>query len=143
MNILFQKLTQSPACWIQNMPWKIFIEPVERNNKKYLSVILGCATPISPSNPWSCRACVRNYKLVGVTPKIIRSSKYLIFDSSGSTNWGHDTFILWETVLNPLNGFIKNDSITIEISVDADVPVGLKLADNYYTGEINELTSQK
>ncbi|XP_045460070.1 putative leucine-rich repeat-containing protein DDB_G0290503 [Harmonia axyridis] len=129
-----RKITQSPACWIQNLPWKIFIEPGFRDKKKYLSIYVGCAAAIT-TNPWSCRASVRLYKLDGTRPKTVRTTKFFVFDSEASTSWGHDNFILWDTVLNPANGFIKNDSITIEVSIDAEVPVGIKLTPTYFTDE--------
>ncbi|KAK9871069.1 hypothetical protein WA026_011350 [Henosepilachna vigintioctopunctata] len=82
-----EKLTYSPACWIQNLPWKIFIEPVVQSGKKYLSVYVGCTQ--SGIEHWTCRAVVEIYKLFGLTPKIIRANTGLIFDSAASTSWGH------------------------------------------------------
>jgi len=38
---------------------------------------------------------------------------------------GFDNFIQWEIMLNPNNGFIKNDKISLVVDVYADKPTGV------------------
>ncbi|XP_026668987.1 ubiquitin carboxyl-terminal hydrolase 7-like, partial [Ceratina calcarata] len=57
---------------------------------------------------------------------------------------GIDRFLTWEDVLDPKEGFLKDDSVTLEVHVMADAPRGvhyrnkctdLKYEDTYYINE--------
>jgi ubiquitin carboxyl-terminal hydrolase 7 len=41
-------------------------------------------------------------------------------------DWGYSQFITCETLLDENNGYIKNDTVRLEVDVTADAPHGLQ-----------------
>lgn len=55
---------------------------------------------------------------------------------SKEDDWGFAHFISWNNLLDPDNGFIKDDSITIEAHVVAEAPHGVSWDSKKHTGYI-------
>ncbi|KAJ4444389.1 hypothetical protein ANN_06181 [Periplaneta americana] len=55
---------------------------------------------------------------------------------SKENDWGFSHFMSWQDVLDPEKGFIKDDSITLEVHVVADAPHGVSWDSKKHTGYV-------
>lgn len=49
-------------------------------------------------------------------------------------DWGFSHFIAWQDVLEPEKGYIKDDTIILEVHVNADAPHGVSWDSKKHTG---------
>lgn len=137
-NLSKMKETQlSPPCYVRNLPWKIMIMPrssqtQDRAPQKSLGFFLQCNGESESS--WSCYA-VADLRLLsckeGQEP-FSRKIQHLFY--SKENDWGFSHFMTWQDVLDPDKGFIKDDSITLEVHVMADAPHGVSWDSKKHTG---------
>ncbi|XP_018373851.1 PREDICTED: ubiquitin carboxyl-terminal hydrolase 7 isoform X4 [Trachymyrmex cornetzi] len=130
----------SPACYVRNLPWKIMVMPrssqtQERQPQRSLGFFLQCNGE-SESTSWSCYA-VAELRLLsckeGQEP-FSRKIQHLFY--SKENDWGFSHFMTWQDVLDPDRGFIKDDSITLEVHVVADAPHGVSWDSKKHTGYV-------
>ncbi|KAM0733549.1 Ubiquitin carboxyl-terminal hydrolase 7 [Formica fusca] len=125
----------SPACYVHNLPWKIVVQTKSRELKKSLAFYLECNKE-SKSISWSCYA-VAELRLLsckeGQKP-FSRKIQHLFYTEED--DWGFQDFMTWEDVLDPERGFIKDDSITLEVYIVADIPHGVSLDSKRHTGYV-------
>jgi hypothetical protein len=117
----FSKLNKSvfsPPTFIQNFSWKIKITPksvVHYGSPNGLGFFLECNGE-SNSTTWSCQASaelrVLSHKKDDFSKKI--SNKW--FCTKEST-WGFRPFMSLDDLVDPENGFIKDDTVTFEAKV--------------------------
>ncbi|XP_016915800.1 ubiquitin carboxyl-terminal hydrolase 7 isoform X1 [Apis cerana] len=137
-NLSKMKETQlSPPCYVRNLPWKIMVMPrssqtQDRAPQKSLGFFLQCNGESESS--WSCYA-VADLRLLsckeGQEP-FSRKIQHLFY--SKENDWGFSHFMTWQDVLDPDKGFIKDDSITLEVHVMADAPHGVSWDSKKHTG---------
>nr|XP_012150583.1 PREDICTED: ubiquitin carboxyl-terminal hydrolase 7 isoform X5 [Megachile rotundata] len=137
-NLSKMKETQlSPPCYIRNLPWKIMVMPrtsqtQDRTPQKSLGFFLQCNG--ESESTWSCYA-VADLRLLsckeGQEP-FNRRIQHLFY--SKENDWGFSHFMTWQDVLDPDKGFIKDDSITLEVHVMADAPHGVSWDSKKHTG---------
>ncbi|PBC26408.1 Ubiquitin carboxyl-terminal hydrolase [Apis cerana cerana] len=127
----------SPPCYVRNLPWKIMVMPrssqtQDRAPQKSLGFFLQCNGESESS--WSCYA-VADLRLLsckeGQEP-FSRKIQHLFY--SKENDWGFSHFMTWQDVLDPDKGFIKDDSITLEVHVMADAPHGVSWDSKKHTG---------
>ncbi|XP_018335217.1 ubiquitin carboxyl-terminal hydrolase 7 isoform X2 [Agrilus planipennis] len=139
----FSKLKDSalsPPCYVRNLPWKIMIMPrsshtQDRMTQKSLGFFLQCNGE-SESSSWSCYA-VAELRLLSVKPGVdpfTRKIQHLFY--SKENDWGFSHFMSWNDVLDPEKGFIKDDTITLEVYVIADAPHGVSWDSKKHTGYV-------
>ncbi|KAG8040566.1 hypothetical protein G9C98_002562 [Cotesia typhae] len=130
----------SPPCIVRNLPWKIMVMPrssqtQERQNQRSLGFFLQCNGE-SESTTWSCYA-VAELRLLsckeGQEP-FSRKIQHLFYTKEN--DWGFSHFMLWQDVLDPDKGYIKDDSITLEVHVVADAPHGVSWDSKKHTGYV-------
>ncbi|KAK9885250.1 hypothetical protein WA026_010749 [Henosepilachna vigintioctopunctata] len=137
----FSKLKDSilsPPCYVRNLPWKIMIMPrssqaQDRSAQRSLGFFLQCNGE-SESSSWSCYATAE-LRLLSVRPDVehfSRKIQHLFF--SKENDWGFSHFMSWNDVLDPEKGFIKDDSIILEVHVNADAPHGVSWDSKKHTG---------
>ncbi|XP_077294716.1 ubiquitin-specific protease 7 isoform X2 [Arctopsyche grandis] len=129
----------SPPCFARNLPWKIMVMP--RNNQpqdrqqKSLGFFLQCNGE-SESTSWSCYASAE-LKLHCHKPDgeaFTRKIQHLFF--SKENDWGFSHFMSWNDVLDPEKGYLKDDTITLEVHVMAEAPHGVSWDSKKHTGYV-------
>ena len=130
----------SPPCFVRNLPWKIMVMPrssqtQERQPQRSLGFFLQCNGE-SESSSWSCYAVAELRLLAckeGQEP-FSRKIQHLFY--SKENDWGFSHFMTWQDVLDPDKGYIKNDTITLEVHVIADAPHGVSWDSKKHTGYV-------
>ncbi|XP_049818632.1 ubiquitin carboxyl-terminal hydrolase 7 isoform X1 [Aethina tumida] len=139
----FSKLKDSilsPPCYVRNLPWKIMVMPrnshsQDRSAQRSLGFFLQCNGE-SESNSWSCYA-IAELRLLSVRQEVepfSRKIQHLFY--SKENDWGFSHFMSWNDVLDPEKGYIKDDSITLEVHVTADAPHGVSWDSKKHTGYV-------
>ncbi|GMT28971.1 hypothetical protein PFISCL1PPCAC_20268, partial [Pristionchus fissidentatus] len=104
----------SPVKIISNFLWKMKVE--EKSNS--LSVFLHCEQG-QESNVWFCETSLE-YSLVNQDDpmkSIKQTSDYRYGSHVKFSGWGFSSFLEMSTILDEYEGFIKEDSIVVEIRV--------------------------
>lgn len=57
---------------------------------------------------------------------------------SKENDWGFSHFMSWNDVLDPEKGYIKDDSITLEVHVSAEAPHGVSWDSKKHTGYVGK-----
>ncbi|CAG9767409.1 unnamed protein product [Ceutorhynchus assimilis] len=139
----FSKLKDSilsPATFVRNLPWKIMVMPrsshsQDRSQQRSLGFFLQCNGE-SESSSWSCYA-IAELRLLSVRPDVetfSRKIQHLFY--SKENDWGFSHFMAWNDVLDPDKGYLKDDSITLEVHVVADAPHGVSWDSKKHTGYV-------
>uniref|UniRef100_A0A8D8Y3K7 Ubiquitin carboxyl-terminal hydrolase 7 n=2 Tax=Cacopsylla melanoneura TaxID=428564 RepID=A0A8D8Y3K7_9HEMI len=131
----------SPPHYARNLPWKIMVMP--RNNpsvpmdrsQKCLGFFLQCNGE-TESSAWSCYASA---ELTLIPQKagiesFSRRIQHLFFIKEN--DWGFSHFMTFNDLLDPDKGFIKDDSIILEVHVTADAPHGVSWDSKKHTGYV-------
>ncbi|XP_043471724.1 ubiquitin carboxyl-terminal hydrolase 7-like [Leptopilina heterotoma] len=116
----------SAPFYLQNLPWVIKVVPrpeqVNKNQpKNSLGFFLQC---IEESEFWSsyAKADLRLSSHNSEQDYFNKKIEHLFNNKANEADFGD--FIDWQVVYNPEKGFIKNDSISLEIHLEADSPHG-------------------
>lgn len=136
------RLSPQP-CIVRNLPWKILAMSKQTNNRDFaLGFFLQCNAE-SESTRWSVCA-VAELRLVHQTDpekNFIKKIQHLFYLKEN--DWGFSPFITMKEILDPEKGFYnaKNDSITLEVWLNADAPHGTAWDSKKLTGYVG-LTNQ-
>ncbi|CAG0901061.1 unnamed protein product [Cyprideis torosa] len=105
-----------------------------QGSEKALGFFLQCNGEATGSN-WSCnaQADLRLIKHNGEKP-ICRRITHLFYNKEN--DWGFSHFVSWSDLLNPAKGFLKDDSITLQVWVNADAPHGVCWDSKKHTGYV-------
>ncbi|CAH0719456.1 unnamed protein product, partial [Brenthis ino] len=130
----------SPPCYVRCLPWKILVlirntTTPDRQPQKALGIFLQCNGDCD-SPGWSCYG-VGELKLLSYKPDgehLCRKLHHMYHCKED--DWGFAHFISWKELLDPDNGFVKDDSITIEAHVVAEAPHGVSWDSKKHTGYI-------
>lgn len=131
------------ACIVRNLPWKILAMSKQTNNREFaLGFFLQCNAE-SESTRWSVCA-VAELRLIHQTDpekNFIKKIQHLFYLKEN--DWGFSPFITMKELLDPEKGFYnaKNDSITLEVWLNADAPHGTAWDSKKLTGYVG-LTNQ-
>ncbi|KAK5641318.1 hypothetical protein RI129_009865 [Pyrocoelia pectoralis] len=139
----FSKLKDSvlsPPCYVRNLPWKIMVMPrtshtQDRTTQRSLGFFLQCNGE-SESSSWSCYA-VAELRLLSVRADVesfTRKIQHLFY--SKENDWGFSHFMAWNEVLDVEKGYIRDDTITLEVHVVADAPHGVSWDSKKHTGYV-------
>ncbi|XP_071522080.1 ubiquitin carboxyl-terminal hydrolase 7 isoform X1 [Panulirus ornatus] len=130
----------SSPCYVRNLPWKIMVMPrtsqsQDRQPQRSLGFFLQCNGE-SESTSWSCNAAAE-LRLLSVREgqePFTRKIQHLFY--SKENDWGFSHFMGWNDVLDPEKGYIKDDTITLEVWVSADAPHGVSWDSKKHTGYV-------
>ncbi|KFB47954.1 hypothetical protein ZHAS_00016021 [Anopheles sinensis] len=138
----FSRLTESvlsPPYFVRNLPWKILAMPRTNENAvapgKGLGFFLQCNGE-SSSNNWNCSASAE-LRLLKVDPHaepFIRRIRHTF--CMQENDWGFSSFMNWQEIIDPANGYIENDTITLEVYVNAEPPRGIFWDSKKHTGYV-------
>ncbi|CAG9584457.1 unnamed protein product [Danaus chrysippus] len=130
----------SPAYYVRCLPWKILVlirntTTPDRQQQKALGIFLQCNGECD-SPGWSCYGLgelkLLSHKSDG--EHLCRKLHHMYH--SKEDDWGFAHFISWKDLIDPDNGFVKDDSITIEAHVIADAPHGVSWDSKKHTGYV-------
>lgn len=105
----------------------------DRAPQKFLGFFLQCNGE-SESSSWSCNA-VADLRLLSQKEGVedfSRKIQHLFF--SKENDWGFSHFMNWNEVLDPERGYCKDDTITLEVHVNAEAPHGVSWDSKKHTG---------
>ena len=122
----------SPAIMVRNLPWKMMIKPTQGGGNpqtgtwpnKSMGYFLQCNEE-SKDSSWSCQAQVK-LKVLSVVPgntAFSRKISHLFYWKENCFGYSH--YMKWADVVDPKKGFIKDDTVTLQVHVKADVPHGV------------------
>ncbi|CAD6201240.1 GSCOCG00000045001-RA-CDS [Cotesia congregata] len=131
-NISKMKTPQYSSVWvIRNLLWKIMVHPVSSGGLKNqstesLGFFLQCDTK-DLSNSWGCDAVVELRLLSNKEGEKPFTRRIQHFYYSLESDWGFTHFIPWKDLLDPENGYIQDNSITVEAHVVTGEPIEIDL----------------
>ncbi|XP_034483566.1 ubiquitin carboxyl-terminal hydrolase 7-like [Drosophila innubila] len=121
---------RSETFYVRMLPWRILIIP----HNRALGVFLQCNAD-SRDTSWSCHA-IAKLNLVCYKPNAkpyTRTEIDRLFNFNDN-DYGYGSFITWVNLMDPDNCYVHNDSITIEVHVTADIPLGIQWDSKKDTG---------
>ncbi|KAJ2946169.1 hypothetical protein O0L34_g5103 [Tuta absoluta] len=131
----------SPPCYVRCLPWRILVlvrqtTTQDRQQHKALGVFIQCNGD-SDTSGWSCYG-VGELKLlchkIDGGHNMCRKLHHMYHGKED--DWGFAHFISFKELMNPENGFVKDDSITIEAHIMAEAPHGVAWDSKKHTGYI-------
>ena len=136
-----RETVMSEPTYVRNLPWKIMAMP--RNNQqqhdrvstKSLGFFLQCNGD-SEAATWSCNATAELRMIPqreGFEP-LVRKINHVFY--AKENDWGFSHFQAWSDILDPEKGWIKDDSIILEVWVSADAPHGVSWDSKKHTGYV-------
>jgi ubiquitin carboxyl-terminal hydrolase 7 len=120
----FSKMSEtilSDAHYVRGLPWKIMAMPRSSNDKdKSLGFFLQCNAECDSN--WNCSATadLRLLSFKKETPPVSRKIKHVFYNKEN--DWGFSTFQSFADILDPEKGYIQNDTIILEVHVQAEAP---------------------
>ena len=89
----------------------------------------------SESSAWSCHATAE-LRLINPRDgkKFERKISHMFY--SKENDWGFSHYMTWAEVLDPDKGYIKDDTVTFEVKVNADAPHGVCWDSKKHTGYV-------
>ena len=112
----------SKAALLQDIPWKIEIFPKEVNKVKYVSYYLLCDFESDTIKDWSCQAKAELRLINHKDPnKTMKHEIRHLFTSKADT-WGFQKYLLLTNVMDIEKGFIRDNTVTFEVKLIADLP---------------------
>lgn len=106
----------------------------ERQPTKSLGFFLQCNGD-SEAVSWSCNA-IAELRLLSQNGGLPLSRKINHVFYSKENDWGFSHFHTWSDIVDPEKGWIKDDSIILEVSVSADAPHGVSWDSKKHTGYV-------
>ena len=89
----------------------------------------------SESSAWSCHASA-DLRMLHTRggDKFSRKITHMFY--SKENDWGFSHYMTWAEVCDPDKGYIKDDSVTFEVKVNADAPHGVCWDSKKHTGYV-------
>lgn len=111
----------SPEVIIQKIPWRILVGKEQHGTKQWLAIYLHCLKKDKTAD-WSY-AAVSSFKLKSFRDgkAVQRHVQPFIFDRS-ELGFGTGSFIGWNDLINHKNGFVKDDTIKMDITIEVADP---------------------
>ncbi|GMS85182.1 hypothetical protein PENTCL1PPCAC_7357, partial [Pristionchus entomophagus] len=120
---------------ISDVPWRIMVMPkqhmVQKKSQKCMGFFLQCCPDNTFSDQWSCHA-VAEMRLLSekqTVQNFVRKTTHVY--TAKENDWGYSCFMTWADVLDENQGYIKNDRVTLEISVKADPPKNMMTREEF------------
>ncbi|VDM70365.1 unnamed protein product [Strongylus vulgaris] len=100
---------------------------VQKKNQKCMGFFLQCCPDNTYSDAWTCQS-VAEMRLIAQKPGVqnfVRKTTHVY--SAKENDWGYSCFMTWADVLDESQGYIKDDRVTLEITVKAEAPKNMML----------------
>ncbi|XP_041978530.1 ubiquitin carboxyl-terminal hydrolase 7-like isoform X2 [Aricia agestis] len=129
----------SEPCYVRCLPWKILVlikyREWEQQQQKGLGVFLQCNAD-SKTPGWTCYGFGELRLLTHHPQKEHLCKKIHHMFHFKEQDWGFAHFILWKDLMDPENGYVKDDTIELEAHVAAEAPHGVSWDSKLHTGYI-------
>ncbi|VDN51604.1 unnamed protein product [Dracunculus medinensis] len=109
---------------IQSIPWRIMVMPRQhvvqkKGTQKCLGFFLQCC-PNAYSDSWSCQAAaeLRLISQKASVPHFTRKTNHVY--TAKENDWGYSCFMTWADIQDEEQGYIKDDTVILEVSVKAE-----------------------
>lgn len=112
VNISKLKEALSSEVMVNDIPWKIEV----KKSKLWLSVYLHCAKENSTNWSHLASATFKLVPLSGNKGGIEHNTNPYVFDDRDD-GFGVSTFITWDQLLKPANHYVKDDILTLDITI--------------------------
>lgn len=121
-NISDLKQICSPEYLVQGIPWKVVACKLDIDGSSFLSLFLTCENNDNGPENWSFVAFV-TFKLLRHNDQngIEKSTGPCIFDEQEPA-FGDSKFISWDDLFNVENNFVTNDTIDLDVKIEAADP---------------------
>lgn len=115
------KITVSPTTYVRYLPWTIAVQLNETEEEdEYTSIGVFVQCEYMLNNSWSCNANI-SINLLSSNSNNHKMSLEHCFNRRDCVT-GIDSFISWDVLRAPLNGFIEDNKIVLEVSMKCDEP---------------------
>lgn len=112
------KSIDSPDVILLNVPWRVSIHKNSSSVKQWLSIYLHCSKKDKTSEwVYPANLTVKLKSFVEEKMSIEQRCEPFIFEKSG-TGFGKTNFIEWHNLIDPTKGYLKNDTIELEIKIE-------------------------
>ncbi|VDO36964.1 unnamed protein product [Haemonchus placei] len=125
----------SPCKRINGVPWRIMVMPkqhmVQKKNQKCMGFFLQCCPDNTYSDAWTCQS-VAEMRLIAQKSGVqnfVRKTTHVY--SAKENDWGYSCFMTWADVLDESQGYIKDDRVTLEITVKAEAPKNMMSREDF------------
>ena len=110
----------SKIVWLQNVPWNIRISIEGNDKEKFMGYFLKCDVKEDQSCQAKAELRLINHKDPNETFKLEISHLF----TTQEIDWGFKQYMLWTNVTDAEKGFIKDNTVTVEVKLVADLPTG-------------------
>lgn len=107
----------------------------DRQATRSLGFFLQCNGD-SDSSTWSCNATAELRLIPQSEDGELLTRKIQHAFYSKENDWGFSHFAAWNDILDPEKGYVKDDSIILEVWVSADAPHGVSWDSKKHTGYV-------
>lgn len=114
----------SPEFKVQEIPWKIHLKKEILDKEATIAIYLYCTKENQLSSTWSHTACA-TFKFLSFNRNVNAFVYHLppfIFDSVGINNFGCSKIMNWDELLNKDNSYVKDDTMNLDITIEAANP---------------------
>ncbi|KAI1702064.1 BTB/POZ domain-containing protein [Ditylenchus destructor] len=111
----------STATYIRGLPWKILAIPREI---KTLGFFLQCNGDTTDTT-WNCQA-IATLRIVSQKEGVEDNVRRIVHNFYSKENdWGYSQFVSCAVLVDPNNGFVKDDTVILLVEVNAEAPHGV------------------
>ncbi|CAB3405510.1 unnamed protein product [Caenorhabditis bovis] len=116
----------SEAKLIEGVQWKIMVMPkqhlVQKKQQKCMGFFLQCSPEKAYSDTWSVHA-IADMRMLSHDKNIPHFARRTTHTYTAKENdWGYSCFMTWADILDKNQGYIKDDTVVLEIAVKAEPP---------------------
>lgn len=111
---------------IEGVSWKIMVMPkqhmVQKKQQKCMGFFLQCAPERAYSDQWSVHA-VADMRMISYKPNVPHFARRTTHTYTSKENdWGYSCFMTWADIIDEAQGYIRDDTVCLEIAVKAEAP---------------------
>ncbi|ULU07701.1 hypothetical protein L3Y34_019008 [Caenorhabditis briggsae] len=120
---------------IEGVSWKIMVMPkqhmVQKKQQKCMGFFLQCAPERAYSDQWSVHA-VADMRMISYKPNVPHFARRTTHTYTSKENdWGYSCFMTWADIIDEGQGYIRDDTVVLEIAVKAEAPKNMMTHEDF------------
>ncbi|KAF1766702.1 hypothetical protein GCK72_006660 [Caenorhabditis remanei] len=125
----------SPPKSIEGVSWKIMVMPkqhmVQKKQQKCMGFFLQCAPERAYSDQWSVHA-IADMRMISYKPNVPHFARRTTHTYTSKENdWGYSCFMTWADIIDEGQGYIRDDTVVLEIAVKAEAPKNMMTHEDF------------
>ncbi|CCO25665.1 MATH domain-containing protein [Caenorhabditis elegans] len=125
----------SPPKSIEGVSWKIMVMPkqhmVQKKQQKCMGFFLQCAPERAYSDQWSVHA-IADMRMISYKPNVPHFARRTTHTYTSKENdWGYSCFMTWADIIDEAQGYIRDDTVVLEIAVKAEAPKNMMTHEDF------------